>query len=239
MSDHAPIHAAAAPAAPHCTLEGDIYGAYNVVIGEAIIGLWIMSVWSWRIKLDIPSFRSGKAKNLVQEYALYAKQQGFSDAVNYAVVMGWLNAFYASGLVWDIIDPKFELQEVCGGIMLVLLAYSIYCRRAVGDGWEKCYDAIVLWLCALCCTVAPAVSRSKGCYEYSINGVDHGFRLSMAYTVISAILYWGFKSLSDGDFYDWENLLEEEDEAPAEPTLSEFFFGVQKKTEQTEALLEA
>jgi hypothetical protein len=227
-----------APVESQCVFNEDVYGAYNVIIGNAIIGLWIMSVWSWRINLDIPSFRSGKAKNLVQEYALYAKEFGY-DPVGFATCVGWLNGAVASGIVWAIVNPNFELQETCGGLMLVLLSLSIYCRRAVGDGWEKCYDAIVLLLCALCITIAPAVSLSKGCYEYAIYGVPHGFRLSCGYTVVSAIVYWGFKSLSDGDFYDWETLLAEEEEAPAAPTLSEFFFGAQKTTEQTEPLLEA
>jgi len=221
-----------------CVFNEDVYGAYNVIIGDAIIGLWIMSIWSWRINLDMPSFRSGKATNLVQEFALYAKEFD-ADPVSFAVYVGWLNGIVASGMVWAIVNPNFQLQEVCGGAMLVLLAFSIYCRRAVGDGWEKCYDAIFLWLCALCTTVAPAKSLAKGCYEYSIDGVDHGFRVSLGYTVVSAILWWGYNSLVNGDLYDWENLLEEEEQAPAEPTLSEFFFGASKNTENTEPLLDA
>jgi hypothetical protein len=222
--------------APQCEFGEDVFGAYEAIIGETVIGLWVMSTWSWRITLEIPSFRSGKAKNLVQEYALYAKALGY-DPIGFATIVGWLNGIVAAGLVWAIVNPNFQLQSSMGGVMLLLSGFSIYCRRAVGDGWEKCYDAIVLFLMALAITVSSATALSKGCYAYAINGVDHGFRLSCGYTVVSAIVFWGFKSLAAGDLTEWEKFLDEEDEAPAEGSLSEFFFGVSKTTEAEEALL--
>lgn len=222
--------------AAECVFSEDVYGAWNTIIAEALMGLWITSVWSWRIKLEIPSFRSGGAKNLVQEFELYAKEFGY-DPIAFATYIGWIKGVLVAGLVWAIVNPNFQLVEFCGGGMLVLMTGSIYCRNAVGDDWSKSYDAIAMWLCALCATVAPAVSLSKGCYEYSIYGVDHGTRLSIGYTVVSLVLYWNLKSLNDGDFYDWEDLLSKEEEAPEEPSCYEFFFGVSKKVEDTEAAL--
>merc|ERR1719145_106795 len=80
--------------------------AVLVFVAEAAIGLWIWSVWSWRLHKDT-GFRVGGAKTLAQEF------QAYGYPIWVFMLVGVLKTFFASILVLAIIFPQPIMVRRC------------------------------------------------------------------------------------------------------------------------------
>merc|ERR1719159_1553924 len=97
-----------------------------VFVAEAGIGLWIWSVWSWRLRMDT-SFRAVGAKNLVQEF------QSYGYPVWVFKLVGAFKTSFASILVLAIIYPMRLLTLIGAGGMCALMSVAVLSHAKVMD----------------------------------------------------------------------------------------------------------
>lgn len=101
-----------------------------VFVAEGLIGLWIWSVWSWRLRMDT-SFRAAGAKNLVQEFQSY----GYPIWVGFLV--GAFKTAFASMLVVAIIYPVRMLTLIGSSGMFILMWVAVLSHAGVKDPLTK------------------------------------------------------------------------------------------------------
>jgi hypothetical protein len=147
--------------------------AILVLLAEAAIGLWIWSVWSWRLRQET-SFRGLGARNLLQEFQTY----GYPIWVFKAV--GAFKTSFASMLVLSIIIPMRIITLIGAGGMCVLMSVAVVSHAKVGDPLTKYVPAVSM----LTCSVYILWALSAGCIvdSFEIDPLRQGFGCLVAVT---------------------------------------------------------
>jgi len=123
-----------------------------VFVAEAAIGLWIWSVWSWRLRMDT-SFRAVGAKNLLQEFQSY----GYPSWL--FMLVGVVKTSFATMLVLAIIFPMRILTLVGASGMCFLMSVAVLSHAKVKDPATKFVPAASM----LTCSVYLLWALSAGC----------------------------------------------------------------------------
>jgi len=113
-----------------------------VIVAEASIGLWIWSVWSWRLRMD-SSFRAVGAKNLLQEFQSY----GYPAWVLKTV--GAFKCSFASMLVLAIIYPMKLLTLVGASGIAILMSVAVFSHVRVKDPLTKSIPAAAMLILSI------------------------------------------------------------------------------------------
>lgn len=100
--------------------------SYAVVLAKAAVGLWIWSVWSWRLRMET-NFRAEGAKNLVQEFQKY----GYPLWV--LKLTGFFKFLFSGMLLISIMFPCPMLTEYGSLGMIFLMVVAIASHIKVKD----------------------------------------------------------------------------------------------------------
>jgi hypothetical protein len=113
-----------------------------VFVAEGAIGLWIWSVWSWRLRMET-SFRAVGANNLVEEFKTY----GYPIWV--FKLVGAFKTFFASTLVLAIIYPM-RIMTLVGAIgMSILMSVAVVSHAKVKDPPTKYMAALSMLILSI------------------------------------------------------------------------------------------
>jgi len=161
-------------------------------LAQAAIGLWIWSVWSWRLRMET-SFRGLGSKNLVQEFATY----GFG--LNVFKAVGIVKVSCASLLVFSVVYPTHFLVLIGGSGMVVLMSVAVLSHFKVGDELVKYGAASAMLFCSL----YVIFSLGMGCIENWPMSMDF-MRSLIGAGVIAGCSAMCMRSYLEGD-YDINN----------------------------------
>eukprot|EP00419_Tripos_fusus_P026640 CAMPEP_0172716362 /NCGR_PEP_ID=MMETSP1074-20121228/68164_1 /TAXON_ID=2916 /ORGANISM="Ceratium fusus, Strain PA161109" /LENGTH=196 /DNA_ID=CAMNT_0013541035 /DNA_START=62 /DNA_END=652 /DNA_ORIENTATION=- len=159
-----------------------------VFVAEAGIGLWIWSVWSWRLRMET-SFRAVGAKNLVQEFQTY----GYPTWFFYLVFACKVTC--ASILVLAIIFPKPILTLIGAGGMFVLMSGALVSHCKVKDPPSKSIAAFSMWFLSTYILIA----LSQGCVVDSPASIDPVRTCSGCVVAFACFVMW-LRSFLRGDY---------------------------------------
>lgn len=111
--------------------------SYAVMFAKAAVGLWIWSVWSWRLRNET-SFRPDGAKNLVQEFQKY----GYPMWV--LKLTGFFKFLFSGLLLISIIvaDTRITIAGAAGMIFLMVVAVGSHVK--VKDGLTQNLAALIM-----------------------------------------------------------------------------------------------
>lgn len=155
-------------------------------VAEAGIGLWIWSVWSWRLRMDT-SFRGKEAKNLLEEFKVY----GYPTWV--FKLVGAVKTSMASSLILTIIYPMKILTLIGASGMFFLMTVALISHAKVKDPFTKYIPALSMW------TLSSFILYAlwAGCVEDSPEpGARPVFGVAVA---IACICMW-MRSFMRGDY---------------------------------------
>mmetsp|Transcript_20683 Transcript_20683/g.33413 ORF Transcript_20683/g.33413 Transcript_20683/m.33413 type:complete len:194 (-) Transcript_20683:238-819(-) len=113
-----------------------------VIVAEASIGLWIWSVWSWRLRRESP-FRPPGAKNLLQEFQSYGYPRWVLKMV------GAIKTSFASMLILSIIYPVKLVTLVGASGMCFLMSVAVLSHAKVKDPLTKYVAALVMLILSI------------------------------------------------------------------------------------------
>lgn len=175
------------PVASMATCPSDAMPAL-VFVAEGAIGLWIWSVWSWRLRMET-SFRAVGAKNLVEEFKTY----GYPIWV--FKLVGAFKISFASILVLAIIHPM-RIMTLVGSVgMLVLMSVAVVSHAVVKDPFTKYIAALVM----LILSIYLLYALSAGCVVDS-PPLDNMVRFCGGLVVACACFCMWLRSLIRGDY---------------------------------------
>jgi len=118
------------------------YAAYAVVLSKAAVGLWIWSVWSWRLRMET-SFRAEGAKNLVQEFQKY----GYPMWV--LKLTGFFKFLFSGMLLISIMLPDPRLTAAGAGGMIFLMVVAVGSHIKVKDDLTNNIAALIMLVLSL------------------------------------------------------------------------------------------
>jgi len=162
--------------------------AYLVFVAEAGIGLWIWSVWSWRLRI-VTSFRPVGAENMVQEFKTYGYPMWFFYLIFACKVS------FASILVLAIILPDPILTLIGAGGMFALMSGALLSHLKVKDPVGRYIAASVMWVLSTYILIA----LSKSCVVHTPASDDLVRTCSGCVVALACFIMW-LRSCLRGDY---------------------------------------
>jgi len=172
------------------------YAAYAVVLSKAAVGLWIWSVWSWRLRMET-SFRAEGAKNLVQEFQKY----GYPMWV--LKLTGFFKFLFSGLLLISIMFPDPRLTAVGAGGMIFLMVVAVGSHIKVKDDLTNNIAALIMLVLSLFILammwIKPATAGQG--YRYAF-GYCHPDIATQGFGLLCSIACAGmvFRSFTRGDY---------------------------------------
>ncbi|CAD7951180.1 unnamed protein product [Amoebophrya sp. A120] len=118
-------------------------GAILVVLAQAIVNLWIFSVWTWRFNKQTP-FRARNSQSLLQEF------QSYGYDLEVMKWTGFVKLFCATLLPIAIMNPEYPwLLIFSSGVLFLLMVIAIVSHVRVKDPWVKNVPALVMAVLSL------------------------------------------------------------------------------------------
>jgi len=173
-------------------------------MAEAGVGLWIWSVWTWRLRTST-SFRALGAKNILQEFQTY----GYPTWV--FKVVGLLKLSFSGCLIAAIAfpDPTLTLVGACG--MVGLMVVAILSHFKVGDALSRNGAAVVMLILSSYTLWVTYSGMKAHCFKSTIAHVPDHFRHVFGGCVAGLCLMMWLRSYLKGDYnlnnYNDETLL--------------------------------
>jgi len=163
------------------------------VFAQAGVGLWIWSVWSWRLRMET-SFRGGGAKNLVQEFQTYGYPMWVFQMV------GVFKTTFSGMLVASIVLPNYLLTMIgaCGMVFLMVVAIASHFK--VGDELSKNGAAcamLILSSFTLCVTYS---TQTADCFETTWSSLPESTRYIIGGCVALCCFLMWLRSFLKGDY---------------------------------------
>eukprot|EP00746_Dinoflagellata_sp_MGD_P004035 gnl/MRDRNA2_/MRDRNA2_107820_c0_seq1.p1 gnl/MRDRNA2_/MRDRNA2_107820_c0~~gnl/MRDRNA2_/MRDRNA2_107820_c0_seq1.p1 ORF type:complete len:207 (-),score=32.49 gnl/MRDRNA2_/MRDRNA2_107820_c0_seq1:453-1073(-) len=163
------------------------------VVAQAGVGLWIWSVWSWRLRMET-QFRGGIAKNLVQEFQTY----GYPIWV--MKLVGIFKMSFSGMLVFSIIMPIAMVTMAGAGGMVGLMLVAIASHFKVGDQIERNGAAAMMLLLSAYTLFYAFATHTSECFDSTAAYVPWNFRRVFGGCVAAICLNMWYTSYKNGDY---------------------------------------
>lgn len=162
--------------------------ALPCVIAQAIVSLWLVSVWTWRTRLKT-AFRPGNANDIESEFATYGFDANFMKAI------GGLKSGMALLLGFAILPLSFhgELALLSSAVIVVLMCGATYAHYKVNDP----FDRYVAGLCMLVLSAFILVVQISG--GNTVGGAAGGpLRYGVGIVVLAADAAMWYQAYNNG-----------------------------------------
>jgi len=168
-----------------------------VLCADAMVGIWIWSVWTWRIRLQT-SFRPLEAKNLVEEFRTY----GYPVWV--LKMTGIFKLTFSGMMMCSIIvpNPLLAIGGSAGMVGLMLVALASHFK--VGDELSRNGAAFAMLILSSFVLIVTYLAMNEGCTDSQAEYVPQRLRQILGGTVCLICFSMWYQSYKNGD-YDLKN----------------------------------
>lgn len=164
-----------------------------VVCCDAMVGIWIWSVWTWRLRLET-NFRAHGAKNLVEEFRTY----GYPVWV--LKMVGIFKMTFSGMMICSIIFPNGNLALGGSAGMVGLMLVAIASHFKVGDELSRNGAAFAMLVFSSFVLVVTYLAMQGGCAASQAEFVPQRMREVLGGCVGLICLNMWFQSYMAGDY---------------------------------------